>query len=392
MWRNLGPGEQIEQGMADTDVQHLLLEVTYMRREGEAVVLLPSSGNTMTATRYDTFILELFHHDAWVMSWAQERWTLLQVARNWNLLEAHASTSFSWLLGHFEKVFLVEISPPALRPNLVVVEFDDGVNPRAIGTHIHVIFSPGFNGPFLQLATRHSHLSLNGRWMTSAYFSVHKGDFTYVEVVDQEPVQEHKRRRSCLAEPVDYASHVQIRNITPLGGRQTTGPGGSHPVASKEGKTRRTMSHSTIQPRKSHNRDESDGMSLMQHMPEIPEDLPSTMETATMVVSTLSGPPPVEGYHRYGFSGNRAFEQARLFVDEYRMNTPWYGTAVSVAVNVLISCGKAGAWTCSVLWWLFNHKGTSMHGAGKIARGFIYTFVGLFPLYLRFGRMCPLFC
>lgn len=76
MWRNMG--ERIDQGMADTDVayamdlQHLLLEVTYMS-EGQALVLLPSSGNAMTATRYDTFTLELFHHEAWVMSWAQER-------------------------------------------------------------------------------------------------------------------------------------------------------------------------------------------------------------------------------------------------------------------------------------------------------------------------------
>lgn len=60
--------------------------------------------------------------------------------------------------------------------------------------------------------------------------SVHKGESIYVEVVDQEPVQEHKRRRSCLAEPVDYASHVQLPSMIPLAGRQTTGLGGSYPV------------------------------------------------------------------------------------------------------------------------------------------------------------------
>lgn len=349
MWRNFG--RRIDRGMADVDVayaiepQHLLLEITYMS-EGEAAVLLPSSGNVMAATRHDTFILEIYHHEAWVKSWAQERWPLLQVSQNWNLLEAHASTSFSWLLGRFEKVLLVELTPPALRPHLVVVEFDDGINPRAIGTHIHVIFSPGwvnkqfflqrwFNGPFLQLATRQSHLSLNGQWVTSAFFSVHKGDFIYVEVVDREAVHENKRRRSCLAEPGDYASHFQLRKEDPLGGRQTTGSGGSHPVASEEGALKKPEKYSgSLADR---HQEEDDGSFLMQYMPEIPEDLPSTMESATMMISTLSQPPQLEGYHRYEFSGMHAFEQARAFVDEYRMNTPWYGAAVSVALHVLVS-------------------------------------------------------
>lgn len=115
-------------------------------------------------------------------------------------------------------------------------------------------------------------------------------------------------------------------------------------------------------------------------MPEIPEDLPSTMETATMVVSTLSGPPLVEGYHRYEFTGGHAFEQARLFIDEYRMNAPWYGTAVSVAVNVLVST----VWATRSM--------VLQCRAGRIARGFICTFVVLFPLRPKFGKMCPRSC
>lgn len=100
----------------------------------------------------------------------------------------------SWLLARFEKVFLVEMPSPALRPRLVVVEFDDGVNPRAIGTHIHVIFSPGwvskqfflqrwFNDPFLQFAIRHSHLSLNGRWATSSYSQSTKENLSMLKLL-----------------------------------------------------------------------------------------------------------------------------------------------------------------------------------------------------------------